>query len=424
MKLWRITIILSVFMVSALVIMLIIVGNVSITELDSVAVNDIVKNCEDNWDSILNGDVSGLKIFDRKLDYSVVTNDFKMLYSTRKDISITYNDAIKHRDTVVDILSNGNTEGKVIIYNDSDKQLKIAKTYLIIGTIVIFLLLFLVFIGYITYLRKALVKPFNKLKSFAQSIAEGNLEVPLAMDRNNLFGAFTESFDIMREELAKSRENERKANQSKKELVAQLSHDIKTPVASIKAISELMGVKTKDEKEKKQLETIGEKADQIDLLINNMFHATLEELQEIKVNPGEEESTQLPDLISKADYRKLVKLKSIPECIVIFDRIRLQQVFDNIISNSYKYATTRIDVDSYIEEDYLVINFRDYGKGVLNEELPLLYSKYYRGSNAKNKSGSGLGLYISKYFMQQMNGDIYFNNLSNGFVVTIELRIA
>lgn len=424
MKLWRITIILSAFMASALVMMLIITSNVSSTQLDSVAVNDIVKNCEANWDNILNSDVSGLKIFDRKLDYSVVNNDFKLLYSTSKDVSVTVNDAIKHRDTVVDIISNGNTVGKVIIYNDSDKQLKSVKSYLIIGTAVIFLLLFLVFIGYITYLRKALVQPFNKLKSFAQSIAGGNLDVPLAMDRNNLFGAFTESFDIMREELAKSRENERKANQSKKELVAQLSHDIKTPVASIKAISELMQVKTMDEKENNQLETIGEKADQIDLLINNMFHATLEELQELKVNPREEESTQIPDLILKADYRKLANLKGIPDCIVIFDKLRLQQVFDNIISNSYKYAATPIDITAKIEQRNLIINFRDYGRGVLEEELLLLYSKYYRGTNAKNKSGSGLGLYISKYFMQQMNGDIYCNNLPDGFAVTIELRIS
>ncbi len=424
MKLWRITTILALLMSLSLILMLVITDNVSSTQLDSVAVNDIVKNCEANWDSLLKGDISGLRIFDRNLDYSVVNNDFKLLYSTRRDISASINDAVKHRDTVVDISSKGNVAGKVIIYNDSDKQLKNAKSYLVIGTVLIFILLFIIFIGYMTYLRKALVQPFNKLKSFAQSIAGGDLEVPLTMDRNNLFGAFTESFDIMREELAKSRENERKANQSKKELVAQLSHDIKTPVASIKAISELMQVKTADEKEKIQLETIGEKADQIDLLINNMFQATLEELQELKVNPMEEESTQIPDLISKADYRKLVNMARIPECIVMFDKIRLQQVFDNIISNSYKYATTQIDIASHIDGNHLVITFRDYGKGVTDDELPLVFSKYYRGTNAVNKSGSGLGLYISKYFMQQMQGEICSNNLPDGFAVTVELRIA
>lgn len=423
MKLWRIAIILAFLMFSSLIVMLIITGNVSSTQLDSVAVNDIVKNCEDNWDSLLKGDISGFKIFDRNLDYSVVNNDFKLLYSTHKGISVSLNDAVKHRDTVVDIILKGSPAGKVIIYNDSDKQLENAKSYLVIGTVVIFLLLLIIFTIYMTYLKKALIQPFNKLKSFARSVAGGNLDIPLEMDRNNLFGAFTESFDIMREELAKSRENERKANQSKKELVAQLSHDIKTPVASIKAISELMQVKATDEKESKQLEIIGEKADQIDLLINNMFQATLEELQELKVNPKEEESTQIPDLILKADYRKLVNINIIPECLVLFDKLRLQQVFDNIISNSYKYAETQITITAKIEEKHLIITFMDYGKGVAEEELPLLFSKYYRGANTEKKSGSGLGLYISKYFMQQMDGDIYCNNLPDGFAVTIELRI-
>ena len=83
-------------------------------------------------------------------------------------------------------------------------------------------------------------KPFKKLQSFAVNVARGNLDIPLKMDKNNPFGAFTESFDIMREELAAARQSEYAANRSKKELVASLSHDIKTPVASIKAVSELM----------------------------------------------------------------------------------------------------------------------------------------------------------------------------------------
>ena len=93
------------------------------------------------------------------------------------------------------------------------------------------LLIFLIWYFYI--------RPFNKLSSFASSVSKGNLDVPLNMDRHNYFGAFTESFDRMREELKQSSEREAAANRSKQELVAEISHDIKTPVATIKATCEV-----------------------------------------------------------------------------------------------------------------------------------------------------------------------------------------
>lgn len=102
------------------------------------------------------------------------------------------------------------------------------------------------------------------------------MEVPLNMNKNNPFGVFTESFDIMREQLAAARKSEYEANRSKKELVASLSHDIKTPVASIKAVSELMLLRAMDAKDIRQLNMINAKAEQIDLMITDMFHATLE----------------------------------------------------------------------------------------------------------------------------------------------------
>ena len=93
--------------------------------------------------------------------------------------------------------------------------------------------------GYFFYIHHVVIRPFWKLKKFAERVADGNLDIPLEMDRKNLFGAFTESFDIMRSELKKARIAEARANAGKKELVAKLSHDIKTPVASIKAASEV-----------------------------------------------------------------------------------------------------------------------------------------------------------------------------------------
>lgn len=273
------------------------------------------------------------------------------------------------------------------------------------------------------YCERNFIMPFRKLQSFAHRIAAGNLDTPLEMDKRNLFGAFTESFDIMREELRTAKENEYKANQQKKELVTSLSHDIKTPIASIMSAMDIMLVKAKDEKERKAVESVNAKLEQINALVTNMFQATLEELQALKVMQCEIQSTEIHPLIQNADYQNKITSFELPDCIVLSDPLRLQQVFDNIIHNSYKYANSDIFVTSRIDGSYLIIDVQDYGTGVPDEEIPLLTSKFYRGTNAGKADGYGLGLYISKYFMEQMSGDLCCANRSSGFTVMMKLRL-
>ena len=279
-------------------------------------------------------------------------------------------------------------------------------------------------IGYYLYIRHSVIKPFYKLENFAERIAGGNLDLPLEMDRQNLFGAFTESFDIMRSELKKARIAEAKANESKKELVAKLSHDIKTPVASIKAASEVGAALARDEKVKSNYEQIIRKADQFNILITNLFAAALEELQELSITPTDLDSDELRALLENADYLHQAVLPAIPDCLIFADKLRLQQVFDNIFANSYKYANTRIEVTIRRESRYLSVSMEDYGGGVKAEELPLIKEKFKRGSNTKNVDGAGLGLYISDYCMLQMKGQLNIENGKNGLKTTVLIAIS
>lgn len=223
-----------------------------------------------------------------------------------------------------------------------------------------------------------MVRPFRKLKGLAEHIAGGNLDIPLKMDRQNLFGAFTEAFDIMRFELKKARIAEAEANASKKELVAKLSHDIKTPTASIKAASEVGAALTDDEKIRENYGQIIRKADQINTLVNNLFTATLEELRQLSVTPADMESRELTELLENADYLHRAHAPELPECLVYADKLRLQQVFDNIFANSYKYANTEIQIKICREETNLAVCIEDSGGGVPEEELPLLKEKFKR----------------------------------------------
>ena len=271
----------------------------------------------------------------------------------------------------------------------------------------------------ILYTDRTILKPFKKLEVFASRVAQGDLSFPLAMDRKNRFGAFSESFDLMREQLAAARENERLAGISKKELVASLSHDVKTPVASIKIIAELYQAKYGATAE---MESIISKADQIDLLISNMFTATLEELQQLKVSPAEITTAELSEHIRASDFRAKVRPFSLPECVVMADSLRFRQVVDNVIGNSYKYADTDIEVSGAFDERYFALTVRDFGPGVSAEELTLLCEKFYRAGNAEGKSGSGLGLYLSKYFLNEMGGSLTLEN-RDGLWVVMRLKI-
>lgn len=303
------------------------------------------------------------------------------------------------------------------------------------------------FVLYYNYIR-----PFKELKHFSGEVAKGNLDVLLPMHRTNMFGAFTESFDLMREELSKSRKREAEAEKSKKELVAQLSHDIKTPVATIKATCEVLEMqeKMKADASDATLEKIGyisNKADTIDSLISNMFQATLEELEVLEVKPVETDSRIISGFFDElSSYGNIVVDNELPECLVYMDKLRMEQVIGNVIGNSAKYAGTDINVSYKLCEEvavngagivpglhnvkdantigknnFLKIIIRDYGPGIPDEDIYNVTEKFYRGKNAAGKQGSGLGLYLAKFFMEKQLGGFECYN-DNGFVVELYLK--
>ncbi|AZS17974.1 HAMP domain-containing sensor histidine kinase [Paenibacillus lutimineralis] len=415
---WMFLLILIVFIAGVSFSVLVLVTKEN-TDVDIVAVNEVLKTVESHWGHIEQGDYSLLN-----QQFTVLDNSGNMLYQTAGAPSTTINDAIKNRDTISDVMVNGNPAGKLIIFNDYKEMIQQIKKQLVIVIFVTFTTLTVLFTLYILFINHNVFKPFQKLQDFALNVARGNLDIPLEMDKNNPFGAFTESFDIMREELAAARNSEYAANRSKKELVASLSHDIKTPVASIKAVTELMMLRATDEKVIKQLNTVYSKAEQIHLLVTDMFHATLEELKELKVTVSEAYSSVLNGMISNVNYDDQISCEPIPDCILLTDVMRLQQVFDNIISNAYKYAGTSVKITSLVSHTHLELYINDYGNGITSDELPLLFNKFYRGNNAEGQSGSGLGLYISKYLMQKMQGDIECYNREDGFTVTLKIKLA
>ncbi|MDO4323192.1 MAG: HAMP domain-containing sensor histidine kinase [Lachnospiraceae bacterium] len=388
------------------------------TSQDTVAVNEVMQSVRRDW--------KRMEDHENKTDlaYAVLDAEGRVLFRTEPGVSESVNAAVAHRDTILDLEAEGLVQGKVIIYNEEGWRLQEQKQRTVVVLAAAVLVQWIICIGYAFYLNRTVIRPFEKLKGFARRVAGGNLDIPLEMDRQNLFGAFTESFDIMRSELRKARIAEAEANASKKELVAKLSHDIKTPVASIKAASEVGAALAKEERTRENYTQIIRKADQINTLVTNLFTATLEELQQLLVAPADMESRELEEMLESSDYLHRASVSAIPECLLYADHLRLQQVFDNIFANSYKYGNTDIAVAAYREKDRLAISIEDFGGGVPEEELPLLKEKFKRGSNAEAIEGAGLGLYISDYFMKKMKGDLVVENGENGLRVTVFISLS
>lgn len=393
--------------------------NTTISGLDTVEVNELLSEIEKTWDS------SSVNYMERSFDYSVLDKDENLIYKSDSfEGADSVNKATAQRNTIRDIVVDDEIVGKIIISNNlQDMESKVETKFLLSYYISVGIAFFIIILA-ILWIEIRVVRPFDRMKEFAVSVASGDLNKPLQMDRLHLFGAFTESFDIMREELSIARERELQANISKKELVAQLSHDIKTPVASIKAMSEVLSVKEDREELRSKIAAIGDKADHIDSLVNNLFTSTLQELEKLEVNATDLNSTELIKMLKEADNKGLIKELDIPECIVLGDSMRTNQVISNIIYNSYKYADTDIYVDGYTDEDTLSISITDRGGGVPVEELGIITKKYKRGANTEGIQGTGLGLYIAKELMENMDGSLEVANADGGLRVTLSFKLA
>ena len=397
------------------------INKISAEQLDMVEVNNSFKQIEailddssrENWKEIS----------------EELENQYEctILFYDDSDYQSRLMECLKKGDVVLDYEHDGKLLAKISFVNTTinfEEQKEALMRIVLVAISAIWFLGMVLFV----YFYMGYVRPFHKLKNFAGEVARGNLDMPLSMTKSNYFGVFTESFDIMREELRRAKENEYKANVSKKELVAELSHDIKTPIATIKAACEVIEVKSAKSEgigglelhDKVQL--IEKKADVVEQLINNMFHATLEELEVLKVEPQEELSTCIDEMFKELQVYGNIHIENqIPQCLLWMDKLRMVQVIDNIVNNAMKYAKTDVHISYAQRDNGILIRIKDDGPGVPEEDLAKVSEKFYRGSNVAGENGSGLGLYLTKMFMEKMEGQMNCYN-DNGFVVELFLR--
>jgi signal transduction histidine kinase len=303
---------------------------------------------------------------------------------------------------------------------------------LLLALVVMVAYLFVMMVIYI--LHRNIIRPMEKISGMTKELAAGNINEMSYPNKGKHFQDFIWGLDRLREELIYERNKNADLEKQRKTLVAGLSHDIKTPLSSVKnyTIAMLEGVYDTKEGKRKALHVILDNTLVIEGLTNDLLASSSQSMKEIK--------TKVEEVYLKEVHKRLTKLienrisllhmtyiephiEENPMLLVDLDR--LVEVFLNLIENALKYGDLEaLSVTYKTEENCQLIELHNSGNQIPESELKYIFTSYYRGSNAGDKPGYGLGLYMSKKIMKAMAGDIFIKNTQSGVSAVLVIKQA
>jgi len=288
------------------------------------------------------------------------------------------------------------------------------------------------FLFHIIMVHKNIVNPLRKVTDITKQLARGYLREVNLQNKDKYFSDFIWGLDMLREQLVYEREKNIDLEKKRRTLVAGLSHDIKTPLSSVKNYVIALKENVYEEKEEinHALEIILDKVEVIEKLSKELLDSSIKEVREIEVKPKEIYIDEVHNRINKIIRQKTdlfhmdySEARLADNILLLVDIERLLEVVDNIIENAMKYGDLKsIKISYAVEENYQLIEIHNTGNPIPKSELKFIFNSYYRGSNVSDKTGYGLGLYISKQIMKNMQGDIYAKNTEDGvsFIIVIK----
>lgn len=297
-----------------------------------------------------------------------------------------------------------------------------SKSFLVDMFLAIVLILVLTSMVLTQWIHKSVFSPINRLNLAMQKIAEGNFDYTLESDDDNEIGELYRNYEDMRLRLKESTEEKMANERQNRELISNITHDLKTPITAIKGYVEgiIDGVADTPERRDKYLRTIYTKANDMDRLINELtYYSSIDNnripynFQRINVADFFEDCVEDVglDLESKnirLNYSNLVN----PGTRIIADPEQLKKVINNIVGNSIKYMDKDdgvIDIRLLDEVDSIRVEIEDNGKGIAAKDLANIFERFYRTDASRNstKGGSGIGLSIVKKIIEDHGGYIW-----------------
>lgn len=289
------------------------------------------------------------------------------------------------------------------------------------------------------WIYMSVVKPLERLRIAAQNIRDGNLDFDMNTRGKDEFSDLSRDFEEMRKQLKTSTDQRLKDDAEEKELIRNISHDLKTPLTAIRGYIEGLrdGVANTPEKQQKYIQTIYNKSDDMNNLINELtLFSKLDtnripyEFHRLSVKDYFEDCIAEIGLdLDSQDIRLEYNYHPDEEVFVTADPEQLKRVINNIISNSVKYRDPNrkgvILVDIYDEGEYVHIRIRDNGKGIATADLSKIFDRFYRTERSRNSQtgGSGIGLAIVRKIILDHKGKIWAESVEGeGTTMHINLK--
>ncbi len=274
----------------------------------------------------------------------------------------------------------------------------------------------------ILWLRRSMFRPMNQLKDAMKKIAEGDLDTELVTKEKGEIKDLFDNFEIMRKQLKSTAEEKALVEKTNRELISNISHDLKTPITSIKGYVEgiMDGVADTPEKMNKYIRTIYNKANDMDLLINEL---TVYSQLDAKSIPYRFHQISVTDYFGDCIEEVGLDLEQkgihfeytneVENGVQIWaDPEQLKRVINNIINNSVKYRrkeNASITIHVADLKNLVRVDMEDNGKGIPKEDLEKIFERFYRTDASRNSAqgGSGIGLSISKKIVEEHGGEIW-----------------
>lgn len=290
----------------------------------------------------------------------------------------------------------------------------------------------------VLWIYRSIVTPISTLKVATQNIKNGNLDFEVEVHNKDEIGELCEDFEEMRKRLKANAEEKVSSDNQNKELISNISHDLKTPLTAIKGYVEglMDGVADTPEKQSKYLQTIYSKANDMDHLINELTFYSKIDTNKIPYNfnrinaveyfgdCAEDLGRELEEENMDFSYNNYVD----DDVQIIADAEQIKRVINNIVGNSKKYSDkgkTKIRMTVKDVGDFVQVEIEDNGKGIATKDLPYIFDRFYRTDASRNssKGGSGIGLSIVKKIMEDHGGKIWVTSKEGiGTVMYFVLR--
>ena len=285
-------------------------------------------------------------------------------------------------------------------------------------------------------LQRKSLKYIGKIAMAVQNISEGDLNTEIEVLGDDEFSMIAANLNRMEADIRELMDKEREAERTKNELITNVAHDLRTPLTSIIGYLELLskGVPLTREMQQKYIDIVYTKAKRLEKLIEDLFGFTKMNYGKISMNVGKVDIVKLLGQLleefypSFADKDLTYELTSnVPAQIISADGNLLARLFDNLINNAIKYGAEgkKVLVKVLAEEEIVTVSVTNYGYVIPEDELPLIFNKFYRVEQSRSTTtgGTGLGLAIAKSIVDMHGGTIAVTSDLNGTVFTVKLKV-